>query len=143
GVDERRVVRQVREQAELDLGVIGGDQPPAWRRYEGGADATSLLAAHRDVLQVRVRARQPAGGGDGLVEGGVHPSGPGVDQRRQRVHVRRLELGEGAELEDLRRQRMLAREARQHVYVGRQPGLPPPNAADRDLQALEEHFAEL
>src|SRR5262249_26323960 len=138
-----RFLRQVRQEAELDLRVVGGDETPAGCRHEGGADAPAFFGAYGDVLQVGIRAGEPAGRRDRLVEGRVHPTGGRVDQRRQGIDVRRLELRQGAELEDLRRQRVLAREARQDVDVGRQPGLSAPHATGRDLQVVEEHLAQL
>ncbi len=96
-----------------------------------------------NVLQVRIARGEPACGGDGLVEGAVNAAGRRIDQRRQRIHVRRLELREATEVEDLLRQRMLASETREHVYVGRQTGLAAADSARRDLQLLEQHFAKL
>ena len=71
--------RQVRHDAQLDLRIVGGQQHVALGRDEGLADAPALGRADRDVLQVRILRRQPAGGGDGLVIAGVHAPGPRVD----------------------------------------------------------------
>ncbi len=131
GVDQRLVAREMRQHAQLDLRVVGRHQPVARRGDEGGADAAPFLAADGDVLQVRIGAREAAG------------RGRGIDQRRERVDVGRLELRERAVFEDLRRQRVLLGEAREHVHVGREPGLPPAHAARRDAEALEEHGTEL
>ena len=65
---ELRLAGDVREDAQLDLRVVGGDELPARLGDERGADLAAELGADRDRLQVRVRRREPAGGGDGLVE---------------------------------------------------------------------------
>ena len=77
GVDEQRVLGEVREQAQLDLRVVGGEQHVAGRGDEGGADLAAELGADGDVLQVRVGRREAAGGGAGLVESGVEAAGQG------------------------------------------------------------------
>ena len=66
---------QVREHAELDLRVVGRDQHVAGVGDERAADLAAELGADRDVLQVRIAAAQAAGGGDRLVEAGVHAAG--------------------------------------------------------------------
>ena len=38
GFDQHRVARHVRQQAQLDLRIVGDDQFPAWAGHEGGAD---------------------------------------------------------------------------------------------------------
>ena len=77
-VDQRRVLGQVREHAELDLRVVGRDQHVARLGDERAADLAAELGADRDVLQVRIAAAQAAGRGDRLVEAGVHAAGLGV-----------------------------------------------------------------
>ncbi len=55
GLDELRDVGDVREHAQLDLAVVGGDELAALLGDEGAADGAALLGAHRDVLQVGLR----------------------------------------------------------------------------------------
>ena len=123
GVHQLRIVGQVREDAKLDLRVVGAEDDPARRRDEGRADRPPELGADGDVLQVRVGRRQTPGGGDGLVEAGVDPAGPRVDAPRERVDVRPLELVELAVLEDARRQRVFLGERLEHLGVGRAAAL--------------------
>ena len=66
------VAGQVRHDAQFDLGIVRGDQHVARRRDESLPDAPALGRADRDVLQVRIGRREPAGGRDGLVIRGVH-----------------------------------------------------------------------
>jgi hypothetical protein len=71
GAQQAFIARQVRHDAQLDLRIVGRQQQVAGRRDEGLADAPALGRADRDVLQVRIGGRQPAGGRDRLVIGGV------------------------------------------------------------------------
>jgi hypothetical protein len=104
------------------------------RRPFGGAD--------RDVLQVRVVARQPPGHRDGLRIGRVDAAGLRVHHQRQLVGVGALQLREAAVLEQLARQRVVGGELLQHVLVGRRRaarGL----AADRQAELAEQDLADL
>ena len=47
----------------------------ALRRHEGATDLSTTLALDRDVLKVRIRARQPPRGRDGLMKTRVNLSG--------------------------------------------------------------------
>src|ERR1043165_1172984 len=49
-IEHDRVVRDVREQAQLQLRVIGGDELVAFLGDEGAADATAQLRANRNIL---------------------------------------------------------------------------------------------
>ena len=48
------IVRQVREQPQLDLRVVGRDEPPPGARDEAAPDVPPELSPDRDVLQVRI-----------------------------------------------------------------------------------------
>src|ERR1043165_6063479 len=50
GVEHLRVLRDVREQTQLQLRVVGGDEDVALVGHEGAADAASQLGADGDVL---------------------------------------------------------------------------------------------
>jgi hypothetical protein len=70
--DQVGVGGQVRHDPHLDLAVVGRQQAlVALPHHERLADAAPRLGADRDVLQVGVGRREPAGGRDQLVEGGV------------------------------------------------------------------------
>ena len=79
GLDQHRIARHVREQPQLDLRIIRHHHFPARPRHEGGADLAAQFRLDGDVLQVRVRRREPAGGRAGLVEAGVQPAGARID----------------------------------------------------------------
>ncbi len=91
-LEQARVLRHVGQDAQLDLRVVGGEQDGVVADVagdEGAAHLAAELAAHRDVLQVRVRRREAAGGGDSLVEGRVDAAVARVDGAGQRLDVGR------------------------------------------------------
>ena len=73
------VLREVRHDAQLDLRIVRRQQHVALGRDECLTDAPPLGRAYRDVLQVGILRRQPAGGGHRLVIAGVHAPGTRVD----------------------------------------------------------------
>ena len=111
------VLGQMRHDAQLDLGIVRRDDDRAWRRYESLADAATFRGANRNVLQVRVVAREPTGHRDSLRVVRVHPSGPGVHHARQLVGVGGFQFGQAPILEYQLGQRMIQREFLQHVFI--------------------------
>ena len=61
-----KAAAEVGEDPQLDLRVVGGEQDATGRRDERGSNPTTLFGADRDVLQIGVGGREPAGGGGGL-----------------------------------------------------------------------------
>ena len=142
GVEQARVARQVRHDAQLDLRVVGRDDARTRRRDEGLADAPALFGADRDVLQVRVGAGEPPGDRHGLGIVGVHAPRGRVDRARQLVGVGALQLGHAAVVEDQLRQRVVERQLFQHLLVGgRRAGRR--LLQHRQLLALEEDLLDL
>jgi len=90
GRNEGRILREVGQDPQLDLGIVGGDEPAAWRGDECLTDPLSLHGADGDVLQVGIAAGEPPRGRHRLVERGVEPSGPGMHQGRQGVDISRF-----------------------------------------------------
>ena len=74
-------VGDVGEQPQLDLRIVGRHQLVAGRGDEGAADLAAVLGAHRNVLQVRLGRRQPAGRGRGQRVGGVDAVGLRIARR--------------------------------------------------------------
>ena len=105
----------MREDAQLDLRVVGRDQPIAGLGDEGAADLAANLGADRDVLEVRIAARQPAGCRNRLVERRVDAARVRVDQQRQRVDVGAFQLGERAPFENQTRQVVRQRQLLEHL----------------------------
>src|SRR5262249_38167623 len=89
---QQRIARQVREDAQLDLRVVGRDQNVARRRDKAATDLHAEVAADRNVLEIGILGRDAPGLGDNLVERRVHAAGLGGHERRQRIEVRALEL---------------------------------------------------
>ena len=130
------------EDAQLDLGVVEGEQRLALGGDEGLADAAAFLGADGDVLQVRVGRGEAAGAGAGLDVGGVDAAGIGVDVILQRVGVGGFQLGELAPVEDAGGELVHGGEVFEHVGAGGiGAGLALLAAFERHL--VEEDFAEL
>ena len=60
-VDQHRIERHMREQAQFDLGVVGDNETPAIARDERRADLAAQFRANGDVLQIGIDAGEPAG----------------------------------------------------------------------------------
>ena len=75
GLLQRLDVGDLGEQPQLDLRIVGGDELVARRRDEGAADLAAFLGADRDVLQVRLGGREPAGRRRGQRVARVHAVG--------------------------------------------------------------------
>src|SRR5262249_13699649 len=127
--------------AELDLRIIRGEEAPARLGDEGRADATPELRADGNVLQIWSARAEPTRRRHELIEGGVDAARRRMDQARQSVAVRRLELGERAVLDDLGGQLVAEGELLEDVGVGRIARL---GLLDRrQLELFEKHLGEL
>ena len=96
GLQQPRIPGEVRQDAKLYLGVVDGQEGPLRRslRHEGSAHLPTQLRAYGYVLQVGIVAGHAASRRPRLVVAGVDAPRERVDQLRQGVHVRRLQLGE-------------------------------------------------
>ena len=141
--DEPFVSRKVREETQLDLRVVGAQEHAVFRCDERRADAAPELGAHGDVLQVGVRARQPARRGNRLVEARVNPAVVDVDELRQGIEVGRLELGQLAVLDDLGGDGMVVFELLEDFLVGRPAVLVLLGLARIEPQHVEQDVPEL
>ncbi len=103
--DERGVLRQMRQDPQLDLRIVSGDQLMMLWSDKRLADLATDLRADRDVLEVRVRRAEPSCGCDGLMEARVDAVGCWVDVVGERLEIGRDQLGELSVLEDERRDR--------------------------------------
>ena len=117
--DQAGVARDVRQDAQFDLRIVRADQLVAGRGDERAPDLPAQFGADGDVLQIWIRRRDATGDRAGLVVVGVDAAGARQHQRRQRVDVRSLQLGEFAVLEDQRDDRMRAAQRFQDVRGGR------------------------
>src|SRR5690349_3649526 len=134
------LARDVGEHAQLDLRVVDAQQHVAGVGDEAGADLAAGLGPDRDVLQVRVDARQPARRGVDHQERRVDAAVLG-DVGGQRVEVGLHELGQLAEALDLGDDLVLGADRLQHARVGAEPGLAAALARQPELD--EQHLGEL
>ena len=136
-----RILRQVRQDARLDLAIVGAEQGMAWRRNEGFADAQAIVALHRNILQIRLGGGEPSGRRDGLIERRMEPLGLRIHQLGQRIHIGGLEFAEAPIVHDLRGQFVLGSQLRQRVFIRRVAGLGFPDRLESQL--FEQHRGEL
>ncbi len=138
--DQARVVREMREHPQLDLRVVGRQQPAAFVGDERTAHLPTIGCAHGDVLEIRVLARDATGRRVGLLEGGVDAPVV-VNERRQCVGVRAAELLDLAVTQQVFDDRVLVGHLLERVGVGRRAGL---RLLDRrQAELLEEDLAQL
>ena len=137
-LEEDRVLGEVRHHAQLDLRVVDRQEHPVLLGDERSSDLLAEIRADRDVHEVRVRARQPAGRRNRLVIGRVHPSVLGVDQWGQCVDVGVLELRQLAVVEKLLHEGVLVDELLESARIRGQPSLRPTRRLQPEL-VVEEH----
>ena len=135
------VTRQMREQAKLDLRVVGRNEHIALaQRHEASTHTAAEIGAHGNVLQVRVARRQTARGSDRLVEARVHQA---VDatHARQGVKVSGLHFRELAIAQHLGRDGMHVHELAERFRIG---GIAARVLlARRQLEHFKQNMAEL
>ena len=122
---------------QLDLGIIRGQKETALFGNERAAKASADRPAGRDVLEVRIGAGEAAGRGHGLIVGRVDPAVGRVDQGRESVGVRGLELGRLAVFDDEGNNRMGVPEVVENVDR-RRDGFRPPGFFRRRGEAASE-----
>ena len=142
GLLQFRDVGDMGGEPQLDLAVIGRQQQMPGLGDKGAADSAALLGADRDVLDIGLGRRQPAGRGRGQREGGVHPPGLAVDLVAERVGIGRFELGQLPPFEDLRRHRVQRRQLFEDRGIGA-VGAGLALLAAGQLQLFEQHVAQL
>src|SRR5260370_21740057 len=81
GFDQQGIFAEMSQKAQLDLGIIRGEQYVAWLNGECSANLAAKLGADGNVLQVGIGRREPSRSGPGLPEGGVQAAGGGLQQR--------------------------------------------------------------
>ena len=141
-LDERGIAAQVRQHAQFDLRVVRGHEQEAVVGNEAAPYVGADLGADRDVLEVRVRGREPTRRRDGLVEARVQPSRPRVHEDRQRVHVRAAQLVQLAVLDDAAGEGVpQLGQLLQHGRIRRRPRLG--LLQHREVQLVEQDLPEL
>src|SRR5579864_5846039 len=90
--DENRVLGKMREDAQLDLGVIGREENVAGFGDEGGANFASEFGANGNVLKIGIRGAEAAGGGACLVDLRVQTARVRRDKLVKRVGIGGIQL---------------------------------------------------
>ncbi len=90
----------MRQNAQLDLRIVGGKQQVARRRDECRAYLAPKFRAYRNVLQIWIGRAEPPRGRPCLAEASVQAARLGIDQPGQRVCIRRFQLGKLAVFEN-------------------------------------------
>jgi hypothetical protein len=131
-LDQRRVLREMREHAQLDLRVVGRDEQMPVLGNERAPDLTPGRRADRNVLQVGIAAAQTPRRRHRLIER--------MNQLRQRIQIRTLQFLQHAPLQDQPHDLVLLRHVLEHV-CRRRRRLRLHRAA-RGRRRLERHLLE-
>src|SRR5262249_22170259 len=91
-LEQNRILGEMRHDAQLDLGVIRGQEQMRRLRNKGSSDLLAELGPYWNVHQVGIDARQPARRRHGLVVSGVQSTLAGIYQGGQGIDVSVLEL---------------------------------------------------
>ena len=124
----------MRQYPQLNLRIIRVHEHAPFLRHEHLADQPSQFHAHRDVLQIRIRAADTPGGRDGLVELPVDAAVT-ADKVGQAVRISRFQLRQLAIFQNLFHHRAIRGQLFQHV---RRRGIP----ALRLLPVFQPHMLE-
>ena len=63
-----RILRDMCEEPQLELRVIRGNDFVSLLRHERAANTPAKIGANRNVLQIGIAGRKPAGGRNSLIE---------------------------------------------------------------------------
>ena len=140
---QRRNVGDMGQDAQFDLAVIQADQHLAGRGHESLADAPPFLAAHGDVLQVRIGRGEASSDRPGEGVRRMDAPGFGVDMVLQRIGIGGFQLRQLPPVQHPRRQVMpFGGQVFQHIGPG---GIGPGLALDATGQAelVEQDLAQL
>src|SRR5712691_10894965 len=99
GIDETPVARELGEDAQLDLRVVGNDQPSALGMAR---ETTAIFNCMRYSLDLRIRARESSRRGANLTKVSVHTPRYRIDELDHILTVTRQRLLHSAILEQLR-----------------------------------------
>ena len=117
---QRCDVGDLGQQSQLDLRVVRRDELLTLVGDEGAADLAALFRADRNVLQVRLGRRQPAGGRRRQRVRRVNAMRIRIDEARQRIGIGRFQFRHLSPIENFLRQFVAGlRKLFQHGRAGR------------------------
>ena len=93
GIDQHRVLRHMRKDPQLDLGIIRIREKETFPWHEDAPQKPALLGPGGDILKIRIRRGDPPGGRDRLMKMGVDPAILS-DKAIEPVRIGALQLGE-------------------------------------------------
>ena len=101
GFEQPRLLRQVRQNPQLDLRVVSSKELPTVSsiRNERLSHLPTKLGTNRNVLDVRISAGKSTRRRPDLVEARVNALGLRIHQQRQGIDISRLQLAKFAELQ--------------------------------------------
>ena len=117
GLSHSAVPRNVRKQAQLDLGIVGVNEHAS--RLGGNKELPELstkLRTDGNILQVRLSRGETAGSCTGLLEGGMHHALL-VGQLQKAIHIGRLEFRDLTVVKDIVNNGVITAELLQHLCV--------------------------
>ena len=119
GGEKPFVAREMRHDAKFDLRIVGRDDDGPRFRNEGFAHAPAFFGSHRNVLEIRIHARQTPRHGGRLAKGRVHAPVARAHHLRELVEVGPAKLGETTVFENDLGERIVVGEFGQHLFVRR------------------------
>ena len=111
------VAGDVRQEAELNLAVVGVHQHFAVRCGKHGADLSAEFLAHRNVLKVRLGRRESSGRRHGHLKTGMDPPVRG-DDLQEAVGIGALEFRQCPVIQHLPDDGMLVTQFLQYIDIG-------------------------
>ena len=105
--------------SQLNLRVVGRNNPGARGRHKGLTDFAALRGPHRNILQIGVRTCEAPGDGRCLTECRVNPAVGGICHQRELIRVGALEFRETPVVQNEFGQRIIKRQFSENFFVRR------------------------
>ena len=115
--DQLRITRERCKDTELDLRIVGVDEDAAWLRHENGAEASTKLRTHRDVLQVRIRRRDTARRRHHLIKLPMDAA-IRLNKVQKPLRIGRVQLRKRTVVQDIRHDLVVLGELLKHIRRG-------------------------
>ena len=116
-VNQTGIIGQMRHNAQLDLGVVCGNNFITVAGNKGLSNAAPFLVTNRNILQIRITGRKPPGCRHGLMVRGVHAPGLRVHHLRQFIGISGFQFAQTAMFHQHLRQFVAVRQFLQHFFI--------------------------